>query len=57
MQEFFKQLDTDNEGQTGSKLVTTSCIWANPEDYNSSAAWIKDLEACSQKLPVMAVNK
>lgn len=34
-----------------------SAFWANLEVYNSSAAWIKDLEVCSYKLSVMAVNE
>ena len=64
--EFFKQLEIDTDGLTGSELVTIdvnkfdeywSSIWANPEDCNSSAAWINVQEKCSYKLPVMVVNE
>jgi len=64
--EFFKKLEIDADGLTGSESVTIdvnkfdeywSSIWANPEDCNSSAAWINDKETCSYKLPVMVVNE
>jgi hypothetical protein len=64
--EFFKQLETDTDGLIGSELGTIdvnkfdkywSSIWANPEDCNSSAAWINDKETYSYRLPVMVVNE
>jgi hypothetical protein len=64
--EFFKQIEIDTDGLTGSELVAIdvnkfvkywSSIWANPEVCNSSAAWINDKEACSYKVPVMVVNE